>query len=146
MITYFTVYNHTIFVPWKAIYPECLVLIDPFPQASPLMCMKTDCPANRGCVDVIAKRVNYWFQHIEPQATQMIAYFKYRDRPNSIRAGVFDRKLNEPRVITLNKSGFEKFKREDSVIKQWVPNEIYNNINGVHQLPQIIPVSSLIKK
>lgn len=145
-VMYFTVNHKTVFLPFRSIYPECYVLIEKHERVHPLLCMKADCPANKGCIEVMAKRVNYWFTHIEPNAKMLIAYFKYRDRPNSIRAGIFHSDLREPVLRTLNYSAFEKFRKEDGIIKHFVPTQEYNNINGVQQLPAIIPVENLIRK
>lgn len=142
-IPYFIVNTKSLFIPFRILYGECLQLIDSQPQASPLMCMRGPCPSNRGCMEVLAKRVNYWFQAIEPEAELMIAYFKYRNSP-SLKAGIFDKALGEPRLVTLNPYGFDKMKSIGE-IKHWVPTSTYLNINGIQHLPNIIPVESLIK-
>lgn len=144
MISFFTVNEKSLFLPFRYLYPECLLLIEKHLQAFPLLCLKSDCPANKNCMEVVAKRVNYWFTHIEPKAELMFAYFKYRDS-TSLRAGVFNKNLDEPKYMVLNPSGFAKLQRENSIIKQYNPSMEYLNINGVQQLPQIIPVTSLIR-
>jgi hypothetical protein len=95
-------------------------------------------------MEILAKRVNYWFTRVEPAAEMFIAYFRYRDRPDSIRAGVFHKDLREPRTITLNVSALAKFKKEGHE-KYFTPTQEYNNIHGIQQLPHIIPASSLIR-
>lgn len=93
-------------------------------------------------MDVLAKRINYLFTHVIPEGKQIIAYFKYRDRPDSIRAGIFTRDMQEPRVMTLNKSAFNKFQKE-GISFTWVPNSEY-----LLMAPStnVIPVQSLLTK
>lgn len=92
-------------------------------------------------MDVLAKRINYLFTHVIPDAKQIIAYFKYRDRPNSIRAGVFTRDMAEPTVMTLNQSAFKKFQRE-SLTFSWFPTDEFLLMAPE---PKLLPVESLIK-
>lgn len=92
-------------------------------------------------MDILAKRINYLFTHVVPDAKQIIAYFKYRDRPNSIRAGVFTRDLDEPAVMTLNQSAFRKFQREGFSFS-WFPTDEFLLMAPVQKL---IPAESLIK-
>lgn len=142
-VAFFTFHDKTVFVPLKYIYPECFVLIEPYEQVSPLQCIYDDqCPANRGCMEILAKRINYFFTHVTPKAELLITYFKYRDRPNSIRAGVFDRELNEPRVMTLNQSAFRKFQRE-GLSFTWIPTNEFLFMGASNTL---IPVENLIVK
>lgn len=142
-VAFFVFQKHSMFVPLRFVYPECLSLIEKYDQLSPLHCLKNDgCPANRGCMDVLAKRLNYLFTFVATDAQQIIAYFKYRDRPDSIRAGVFTRDMAEPKLMTLNRSAFKKFQRE-SLTYTWVPPDEY-----LFMAPdsKIIPVESLIVK
>ena len=92
----------------------------------------------------LAKRVHYLFDNVVFDAELIIAYFKYRDRPNSLRGGVFFRDMLEPQVKTLNPWAFQKFQREGDVFK-WVPPKEFYNINTVLTTPNIIPVESLVK-
>ncbi len=141
---YLVYQQKTVFIPLRYVYPECSILIAPHPRVPPLLCLKSDCPANRNCMETLAKRVFYFFEQVEPAATLMVAYFKHPDRPNSIRAGIFDKELENPRVSTLNVSAFKKFCTEGDT-KYWTPTTEYLNIQGAVSLPKIIPVSSLIK-
>ena len=141
-VVFFTFQKHSVFMPLRYIYPECMTLIEPYAQLSPLFCLNHDnCPANKGCMDILAKRVNYLFTHVVPDAKQIIAYFKYRDRPNSIRAGVFTRDMAEPVVMTLNQSAFKKFQREGLTFS-WFPTDEFLFMAPE---PKLIPVESLIK-
>lgn len=117
--------KHTVFIPFRYVYPECMKLIEGQPQLYPLFCLRNNqCPANRSCMDILAKRINYLFTSVVPHAQQIIAYFKYPDRPDSIRAGLFLRDMREPKVLTLNRSAFKKFQR-DSTAFTWVPPTEY---------------------
>lgn len=92
-------------------------------------------------MDILAKRVNYLFTHVVPDAKQIIAYFKYRDRPTSVRAGVFTRDMDEPRVMTLNQSAFKKFQQE-GLSFSWFPTDEFLLVAPD---PKLIPVKNLIK-
>lgn len=92
-------------------------------------------------MDILAKRLNYLFTQVVPDAKQIIAYFKYRDRPNSIRAGVFTREMTEPSVQTLNQSAFKKFQREGLTFS-WFPTDDFLLMAPI---PRLLPVESLIK-
>src|SRR5262245_23787690 len=111
-LTYFVFKHKTIFIPFRYLYQECFALIEGQQDLFPLRCLKDSCRVDRGCMEIVAKRVNYWFTYLEPASSLMVAYFRYSDRPTSIRGGIFTRDLKEPRVSTLNKSAFEKFRRE----------------------------------
>lgn len=140
---FFTFQKHTVFIPLKYIYPECSVLIEPYQQLSPLHCLREDgCPANKNCMETLAKRVNYFFTFVTPEAELLIAYFKYRDRGNSIRAGVFDRNMKEPRVMTLNPFAFKKFQRE-GITYTWMPPDEFLFMHGGGGL---IPMENLLIK
>lgn len=142
-VSFFVFQEHSVFMPLKYVYPECMTLIEPHDQLSPLFCLAHDhCPANKGCMDILAKRINYLFTFVVPTGQQIIAYFKYRDRPESIRAGIFNRDMKEPRVMTLNRSAFQKFQRE-SIMYTWIPNDEYLLMAPSTNL---IPVESLIVK
>lgn len=142
-VVFFTFQTKTVFIPLRYIYPECMVLIERHQQLSPLHCLSHDhCPANANCMEVLAKRVNYFFTHVVPDVELMIAYFRYRDRPNSIRAGVFTKGLEEPRVMTVNPFAFRKF-QQDSVSFTWVPPDEFLFMGPSSNL---IPVENLLVK
>lgn len=110
----------------------------------PLKCMQDDsCPKNKNCAESLAKRVHHFFQHVEPDAELMVAYFKYHDKPNSIRAGVFNKDLEEPKLMTVNPYAFRKFQKE-GITKQWSPSAEFCGIGGT-SIPTIISPSSLIR-
>jgi hypothetical protein len=142
-VTFFTFHNKTAFLPLKFVYPECTVLLEHVPQAYPLMCMKQpNCPANRNCGELIAKRVHYLFDKVVPTDVKLIiAYYKYRDRPESIRGVTFWRDMSEPDVKILNRSGFDKFLREGTKY-QWVPTTEYLFLSPSNT---IIPVETLLR-
>ena len=142
-VVFFVFQKHSIFMPLRYIYPECMTLIEPFPQLSPLHCLKTDiCPANQSCMDILVKRVDYIFTNVVPNGSQIIAYFKYRDRPNSLRAGIFNRDLEEPKLMTLNQSAFKKFQKEGTAFT-WIPTDEFLLIAPNTKL---LTVESLLSK
>lgn len=141
-VPFFSFQKHSVFVPLKYVYPECFILINEHEKLSPLQCLQTACPANANCATKLAKRVDFLFQHVVPEAQMIYAYFKYRDKPNSIRAGVFDREMNEPKIMTLNQSAFRKFMKE-GVQSTWVPPTEYWLVGGSDKL---ISVEHLLVK
>lgn len=142
VITFFTFQEKTVFIPLRYVYPECMKLIEPYDQMYPLRCLNEDgCPANMGCMDVLVKRVDYLFQNVMPDAELLLAYYKYRDRPDSIRAAVFYRDLREPRTIVCNKAAFKKFQKAGEMFA-WSPTSSYLMLGSERN---IIPVENLIK-
>lgn len=139
-IAFFVFQRKNLFIPLRFVYGECFPLIADRPQLSPLQCLQTTCPVNAGCMDILAKRVNYLFTQVVPAAELLIAYFKYPDRPNSVRAGIFYRDLREPRVMTLNKAAFKKFQNE-GIAYTWIPPDEYLLMGPAQTL---IPVESLL--
>lgn len=139
-VAFFTFQTHSVFIPLKYVYPECFVLIESHEKLSPLQCLKTGCAANANCATKLAQRIDFIFKHVAPDAKMIYTYFKYRDQPKSIKAGVFDREMNEPRIMTLNQSAFRKFMRE-GVQQSWQPPVEYWMAGGSNGL---IPVEHLL--
>ena len=131
------------FVPFRALYPECLFLIEGSPQLGPLQCLDTSCHVSANCMETLVKRVHYLFDRVEPSALMMIAYFKHHSSGESIKAGVFHKDLREPRRITVNPHGFRKFQTE-GMVKQWTPTQEYLMIAAL-PTPRVIPVTELLK-
>lgn len=143
-INYFTYKNKTIFLPFKFLYPECSILIKGEQKLYNLLCLKANCPRNKNCPEVLAKRVHYFFSEVEPLGELIISYFTHPNCGTSIKAGIFTKQLDEPRLITVNKSGFDKYRKE-SIIKQWSVTDEFINIGGYYPLDNIIPAGNLIK-
>ena len=141
-VTFFVINNKTLFLPLRFLYPECEKLIEPHEQMYPLRCLVEDgCPANMQCMDFLVKRLNYLFTQVFPTAEMIITYYRYRDRPESLRGAVFDRDFSEPKVIILNRAAFRKFQREGQTY-QWNPTDEYKHIGSERG---IIPVEHLIR-
>lgn len=143
-ITFFVVNNKSIFMPFKYIYPECEKLIEPYDSMYPAKCLAENagvCPANQNCMEFLVKRVNYIFTEVWPQGEILLGYYKYKDRPNSIRGVLFNKDLSEPRILIMNPSGFQKCK-DMSTVFEWGITDEYRDI-GTHR--NIIPVQSLFK-
>ena len=132
----------TAFVPLKYLYPECLVLINDEPQLYPLQCLRTNCHRNQNCMGTLARRVKYMFDNVVPEAGMIIAYYKWRNEPNTIKAGVFMSDFSEPRQIKCRTSAFRRYQREGDAYR-WDPPAEYWLIGDGN--PQIIPVEGLIK-
>jgi hypothetical protein len=141
-VTYFTFHEKTAFIPLRFVYPECMVLIKEHPQMFPLKCFMEDgCPANANCGEIIVRRVHYLFQEVIPQSDVIICYYKYPDRPKSIRGAVFNRDLQPPEVSVLNPYAFRKFMK-GGITYQWFPSDEFLFMGGSDGL---IPVEGLIK-
>jgi len=93
-------------------------------------------------MDVLAKRLNYLFTFVAPDVKLIITYFKYRDRPDSIRAGVFDRDLNNPKVIVANQANFKRFQKEGVAFTLYPPDDYWL----MKTSNQLLPVKSLLVK
>jgi hypothetical protein len=144
-VTFFVFSGKTAFMPLRYLYGECFKLIEPHPQVQPVQCFYTSCPANMNCGETIAKRVAFMFDKVfGPEVKMLVAYYRYQDRPNSVRAAIFQKNLGEPSVMVLNHSAFNKCKREGLVF-QWVPSDEYMSV-GMSVPSGIIPVESLIRE
>lgn len=136
-ISYFIFQDKTMFIPLRFVYPECFFHIKDYPQLFPMKCFIEDaCPAKANCADVLVNRVHYLFEKVAPNVDVIIAYFKYHDRPNSIRGAVFRRSLDPPTVSVLNPYAFRKFQREGTTY-QWIPTNEYSFMGGSKGLVQI---------
>ena len=112
----------TLFVKFVDLYPECEFLIQDEPQLYPLICFNTSCHRNRNCMEKLVKRVKSIFDAF-PEANLVLAYYKYRDAPTSIRAGVFWNDFSEPRIIRMNHSAWEKMKQLGTIYEWEMPRE-----------------------
>lgn len=123
-ITYSVFKEKTMFIPLRYVYPECLLLIEDHPQMFPLKCFQEDgCPVVANCGEIIVHKINYLFQEVVPKVEMIVAYYKYRDRPNSIRGAVFNRNLDPPNIRLLNPYAFRKFIREGTAFNWYPPTE-----------------------
>jgi hypothetical protein len=144
-VTFFVFSGKTAFMPLRYLYGECFKLIDPHPQVQPMQCFYKSCPANMNCGETIAKRVAFMFDKVfGPDVKMLIAYFKYRDRPKSVRAAIFRRNMGAPKIMVLNHSAFNKCKREGMVFR-WAPSDEYMSLN-MSTTGGIIPVENLIRE
>ena len=144
-IFYFRFQHKTAFIKLEHLFPECFFLIEGKEQLYPVKCLEGPCTANANCMEGLAKRVHYFFEKVAIDAEMLVAYFKYADRPKSIRAAFFWRNMDEPIVRIINPWAFKKFQRESEVFK-WLPPEEFYRLNSVMSSPDILPVESLIKE
>lgn len=114
----------TLLVKMKEFFPECEFLISDQEQLFPFRCLQDHCPRNSNCMEKLAKRVKHIFDQFE-NAELLVLYFKYRDHPTRLRAGVFWRDLREPRFITMNPYAWEKFKEIGTVYSYTLPDELF---------------------
>lgn len=144
-IYYFRFQHKTAFVKLEYLFPECFILIEGKEKLHPLKCLEGMCSANANCMEGLAKRVHYFFDNVVLDAELIIAYFKYPDRPQSIRAGIFHRDMEEPRITVLNPWAFKKFQKEGDTYK-WVPPEEFYQLGNVLTVPDILPAENLLRK
>jgi len=142
-IFYFTFHKKTAFFPLKYIYPECFFHIKDSPQLIPIACFLSDsCPAGVNCGEILVKRVHYLFDNVVPESEMLLAYYKYKDRPKSIRCAVFTKDLDPPKLYTVNPFAFKKFQREGTTYS-WVPPDEYTYMGGSKGL---ISIDNLVRK
>lgn len=124
---YVLVSRKTVLIPLRQLYPECQSYLVNLPAAENLQCLREGrCSVDKGCMPVLAERVHKFFMYHEPSALQLLAY--YKTPSGSIRAGVFTRQVDEPRVITCNQHGLQKLQKIGAV-KEWTPDDsFYGNL------------------
>jgi hypothetical protein len=116
-ILYFVVFSSkTAFFKLQDIFPECFFYRDQSPQIEPLVCMREDnaCTVGKNCMDVLAKRVYILFEEVCLDADVVILYYRKRNI-QGMGAGVFDREFKNPRIITMNPSGWNMVKRRGNI-------------------------------
>ena len=143
VVHYLLFQDQTVFVPLRHVYAECSVLIEGEPQLSELICLRENCHRDKNCMNTLVHRIHQLFDEAFPEARMMLLYFRAKNRPNSIQAGVFHRDMREPSRIVCNPFAFRKFLRE-GVPGQW------HAPMSFHLPPAssatILPVESLIRK
>ena len=108
----------------------------------PLKCFVTDsCPVGANCGEVLVTRVNYIFEGVVPKVEVLIAYYKYHDRPKSIRGAIFNKNLDPPNLTILNPFALNKFLKE-SILYNWFPKDEYLYMGGSKG---IIPIEGILK-
>jgi hypothetical protein len=114
-----------LFMKLRDLFPECEFLISDLPQMYPLRCLNEDgCPRNQNCMDKLVGRLRYVFDTF-PDVQTVLLYFRYRDRPGTHRAGVFTRSMNEPRLITFNRTAWEKCKEIGTAYNWPLPDSLF---------------------
>lgn len=122
-IMYFVSFSSkTSFFRLKDIYPECFFYRDDSPQIEPLVCLREDnaCTVGKSCMEVLAKRLYVLFEEVCPQSDMILLYYKKRNFVG-IGAGVFDRRFENPRTITMNPSAWELIKGR-GIVYQFDPS------------------------
>lgn len=115
--------KRTLFAKFTEVYPECEFLIEDQPQLHPLICLSSNCHRAMNCMEKLARRVKALFDAF-PDSNLLLLYFKYRDAPNRLRAGVFWRDMTEPRMIVMNSGAWEKMKEIGTVYEWELPREL----------------------
>lgn len=128
----------TILVKLKDLFPECPVLLDKYPNLTPLNCFKENfCPANTRCMEMLAPRINWLFDTFKGSVL-MVVYFKTRE--GRLAAGVFwGDGYADPKVIRIGPKGWIKLKERLEMYEVSLPSELSNTINNkkVEELVQI---------
>lgn len=145
-LNYFIFSNKTAFMPFRDLYGECFPLIDEHPQVSPAQCYYKECPANKSCGEIMAHRVYFLFDKVFPPDVEcLIAYFKYRDRPGSVRGVIFDREMSEPKTMVLNRAGFFDKCMKEGRVYTWETTVEYDGL-GWAERNQIITLDSITSR
>lgn len=112
--------KRTLFAKFLEVYPECEYLIKDQPQLHPLICLKSTCHRAQNCIKKLVKRTHAIFEAF-PEAQLLVLYFKYRDAPNRLRAGIFWKDMREPYFRVLNPGAWSTFKRIGTVYEWEMP-------------------------
>lgn len=118
--------SKTAFFKLQDIFPECFLLREKHPQLEPLVCLREDhsCHVNQNCMGILCNRMHSLFDVTLPQVQTLILYFRKRNIPG-MGAGIFWRDFREPRVITVNPTGWESMKRWGQAYKFFPGNEFF---------------------
>lgn len=114
----------TLFFKLDELYPECNFLIEDEPKLHPLICLVGTCHRNSNCMEKLVNRLKWLFDQF-PKVELILLYFKYRDRLQSIRAGVFNKEFDEPRLIVMNQGGWSKMKELGIVYELHLPDSLF---------------------
>jgi len=107
------------------------------------------CPANKNCAEVLAKRVHYLFSCVFSEKVEVLfAYFKLRDVGfyskmefiPSLGATIFDKELDEPLWIRVNRWGFNKC-RDEGLTMMWMPSDEFLFMGGSGDI--IVPENAI---
>ena len=72
----------TAFIHLKYLYPECSLLIEHAEQLYPLKCLRGPCHRNKNCMDILVKRVKYFFDEVATDTGMLVAYYTWKDKPD----------------------------------------------------------------
>lgn len=117
-------FHGTLFAKLQDIYPECNFLIKDSTQLHPLICLTSSCHRNANCMTKLVQRIKFLFDNFQ-NCELILLYFSYRDKPGSQRAGVFWKDFREPRYITMNRSAWEKIKKEAILYQITLPTDLF---------------------
>ena len=109
-------------MPLRYLYPECFKLLKGHDNAVPMLCFLTNhCPANKDCINKLAKRTNFLFEKVfDPKVDLLLAYYKVgNNQKTDLRFVVLFRDMREPRVCKANYLYFNKF-LQDGDTAEWV--------------------------
>jgi len=115
--------DKTLFAKLSEVYPECPFFIRDEPKLHPLICLNSHCHRAQNCMEKLAKRVKALFDAF-PSAQLLVLYFKYKDAPSRLRAGIFWKDMREPYFRVLNPSAWETFKRIGTIYEWELPLEL----------------------
>jgi hypothetical protein len=115
--------KRTLFAKFLEVYPECSFLIEDQPKLYPLICLESSCHRAQNCMNKLANRVKAIFDAF-PESQLLVLYFKYRDAPNRLRAGIFWKDMREPYFRVLNPGAWDTFKRIGTVYEWELPMEL----------------------
>jgi len=115
--------EHTVFFKLDSIFPECYLHRDQMPRTDPLMCLYSNCPGNKNCMETLAKRIFVLFHEVITQADLIVLYYR-KQTSDSLGAGLFWKDMREPRYITMNPSAWDLIKTRGLVF-QFTPGPYF---------------------
>jgi len=126
--------DQTIFFKLDSIFPECYLYREQMPRTDPLMCLYSACPANKNCMETLAKRIFVLFQEVIPQADLIILYYR-KQCSSGLGAGLFWKDMSEPRYIIMNPSAWDMIKQRGYVFEFHAGSSFY--LSGLASEPEM---------
>lgn len=116
MMYFLLMSQRTAFFKLEDLFPECFLYREKHPQIEPAICIAEDaaCTVGKNCMETLAKRLKVLFDELLVDTDLILLYYRKRNLPG-IGAAIFWRSFEEPRLITVNPTAWEKIKKRGSV-------------------------------
>jgi hypothetical protein len=119
-LMYFVVFSRkTAFFKLQDLLPECFLYREDSPQLEPLICLQEEnsCHVGRNCMETLVKRLHTVFEEILQHVDLILLYYKKRNMPDSIGAGLFWSNLEDLNVVTINRTAWNLIKNRGEVFQ-----------------------------